>query len=67
MSTADQLHMRALRILNDGRPHDTQAIRWARVTASPELRRLAADQPLMNWQALRSAGFTLREISLGAQ
>lgn len=67
MSTAEQLHLRALRILNDGRQHETQVMRWARITTSPELRRLPADQPALNWQALRSAGFTLREISLGAQ
>lgn len=68
MSTEEQLHLRALRLLNDGRVHDQRAIHWARVTTSPELRqRREFVHSSPNWRALRSAGFTLREISLGAQ
>lgn len=68
MNTAEQLHLRALRMLYDGRSHDQRAMHWAKVTTSPELRRRREFvQATPNWQALRSAGFTLREISLGAQ
>lgn len=68
MTTDEQLHLRALRMLNDGKSHDQRAMHWARLTASPELRqRRQFVHATPNWRALRSAGFTLREISLGAQ
>jgi hypothetical protein len=60
MSTAEQLHLRALRLLNDGRQHQAAAVHWARCLVSPELRPNQMHE-------LQRAGFTLREISLGAQ
>ncbi len=58
-----QLRIRALRILTDRRPHESQALTWAadlvgwRVTGARE-----------SWASLeRRHGFTLRELSLGAQ
>jgi hypothetical protein len=56
MPTSEQLRLRALRILHDGKRHSADAICWAmdltgERTATAEL---------------RLAGFTLREISLGA-
>lgn len=59
MSTAEQLHLRALRMLHDGRKHQPAALHWARVLVSPELRP-------KRFHELQRAGFTLREISLGA-
>lgn len=61
MSTAEQLQLRALRILNDGRPHAKQARTWARaITNTPFPERLIADSKSRHQ-------FTLRELSLGAQ
>lgn len=60
MSTYEQLHLRALRLLNDGRLHQPSAVHWARVLVSPEL----MPSPVTELQA---TGFTLRELSLGAQ
>lgn len=60
MSTQEQLHLRALRLLNDGKAHEPAAVHWARVLVSPELVPTPATE-------LQLAGFTLREISLGAQ
>jgi hypothetical protein len=58
--TEEQLRMRALRLLHDGLPHDPAAVQWARVLVSPEL------TPGPSYE-LQRAGFSLREISLGAQ
>ena len=60
MSTEEQLHLRALRLLHDGRVHQPAAVHWARVLVSPELVPSPATE-------LQLTGFTLREISLGAQ
>lgn len=60
MSTAEQLYLRALRLLNDNRRHEAGAVFWARCQVSPELRPTRADD-------LQRAGFTLREISLGSK
>lgn len=56
MNTSYLLRLRAIRILTDGLRHSEQAIRWARDMAMQN--RCAAD--------LHAAGFTLREIALGA-
>lgn len=53
------LRVRAIRMLTDGRRHAPQALKWAeRVSHVIEHRRVAD---------LQRAGFTLSEISLGAQ
>lgn len=59
MSTTEQLELRALRILHDGRSHAALALRWAKsvVRNDPDLVVLLEAAP---------AEFTPREISLGA-
>lgn len=63
MSTTEQLHLRALRLLHDDRKHAPSAERWAReqvaTGVTPKAFKTATE--------LQFAGFTLREISLGAQ
>lgn len=58
MNTQTALYFRALRILTDGRRHSRQTVRWAQVYTQVRQRRSARE--------LQRAGFTLREISLGA-
>ncbi len=63
MSTKEQLHLRALRLLHDGRRHAYLAERWARDLVSSGI----TPGALKTATELQFAGFTLREISLGAQ
>lgn len=59
MPTSEQLYLRALRILNDGLEHSAAALAWAqRVCGFGVDEREIPD--------LRTDGFTLRELSLGA-
>lgn len=55
MSPADQLDMRALRMVMDGKAHSAAAMRWARA------RLQMAMVPVDGMK-----GFTARELSLGA-
>jgi hypothetical protein len=59
MPITEQLVVRAHRILTDGRRHTPAALLWAhRTVAKPIDRRT---------QLSRLRGFTLRELSLGAE
>jgi hypothetical protein len=58
MPTHEQLYLRALRILNDGMAHAPAATRWARHIAGFECFEDIPPDPV--------SGFTLRELSLGA-
>lgn len=60
MSTAEQLQLRALRILNDGRTHTRAARIWAqKATGTPAIEPIIQD-------GLSRYKFTGRELSLGA-
>lgn len=61
MPVAEQLQLRALRILNDNRQHDPRAVLWARQVSG------AAIPTTAQMQAMNMRGFTPRELSLGAQ
>lgn len=60
MSTTEQLQLRALRLLNDGRQHSRTARQWARrMTDAP------SKEPVIR-DGLSRYRFTGRELSLGA-
>lgn len=58
MTPREALYYRALRILTDGQEHAHTVIRWAQEMTEARQRTSAEE--------LRQAGFSLREISLGA-
>lgn len=60
MSTEEQLTLRALRIMSDGRKHDLRVWGWAH-------RKVAAwDKRERRRSELQPSGFTLRELSLAS-
>lgn len=61
MSPLEQLKMRALRILHDGKKHSEAAILWAMELTGVD----PAIPPEVAGDAAQR-GFTLRELSLGA-
>ncbi len=60
MPTTEQLRLRALRLLNDQHQHSPQVIDWAK-----QLTALEVPSP-RQMEAMVMAGFTPRELSLGA-
>lgn len=60
MSTSEQLRLRALRLLTDRYTHDPRAVLWARKASGLEI------PTAQQMQAMNMAGFTPRELSLGA-
>lgn len=60
MSTTEQLQLRALRLLNDGRKHSRCARAWAR-----QMVEAPTKEPVIR-DGLSRYRFTGRELSLGA-